>query len=147
MELNINIDEGTASTIKEVKILGNNNFSTQQLKSFIKSGPKYWFEVWSSKDIYNSSLLDQDIESLLKFYQDRGYAKVRLVSKQVNLSADKSDIFITISVSEGNLYKFGNTKAYGLDEFDSQIFKNIINFNLKPGSVFSEQTLKILNKV
>ena len=48
IELNINIDEGIASTIKEVKLLGNKNFSTRQLKSLIKSGPKYWFEVWSS---------------------------------------------------------------------------------------------------
>ena len=99
---------------KKLKILGNKSFSTRQLKSIIKSGPKYWFEVWSSKDIYNSSLLDQDIESLLKYYQDRGYAKVELVSKQVNLSSDKSDIFITISLSEGRLYQFGNTKVYGL---------------------------------
>ena len=114
LELDINIDEGAASTIKEVKILGNKSFTTRQLKSIIKSGPKYWFEVWSSKDIYNSSLLDQDIESLLKYYQDRGYAKVELVSKQVNLSSDKSDIFITISLSEGRLYQFGNTKVYGL---------------------------------
>ena len=142
VELAINIDEGTASTIKEVKILGNKNFSTRQLKSIIKSGPKYWFEVWSSKDIYNSSLLDQDIESLLKFYQDRGYAKVRLVSKQVNLSSDKSDIFITISISEGSLYQFGNTKLYGLEEFDSQIFKNVLNFNLKPGSIFSRANIE-----
>ena len=142
IELDINIDEGTASTIKEVKILGNKNFSTRQLKSLIKSGPKYWFEVWSSKDIYNSSLLDQDIESLLKFYQDSGYAKVKLVSKQVNLSSDKSDIFITISLSEGELYQFGNTKVYGLEEFDPQIFKNILSFNLKPGSTFSRANIE-----
>ena len=142
IELNINVDEGTASTIKEVKILGNKSISTRELKSIIKSGPKYWFEVWSSKDIYNSSLLDQDIESLLKFYQDRGYAKVRLVSKQVNLSSDKSDIFITVSLSEGNLYQFGNTKIYGLEKFDSQTFKGILNFNLKPGSIFSRASIE-----
>ena len=142
LELDINIDEGTASTIKEVKILGNKSFSTRQLKSIIKSGPKYWFEVWSSKDIYNSSLLDQDVESLLKYYQDRGYAKVKLVSKQVNLSSDKSDIFITISLSEGRLYQFGNTKVYGLEEFDSQLFKDILNFNLRPGSIFSRANIE-----
>ena len=142
LELDINIDEGTASTIKEVKILGNKSFSTRQLKSIIKSGPKYWFEVWSSKDIYNSSLLDQDIESLIKYYQDRGYAKVELVSKQVNLSSDKSDIFITISISEGRLYQFGNTKLYGLEEFDPQLFKNILNFNLRPGSTFSRANIE-----
>ena len=57
VELLVNIDEGTASTIKEVKIIGNKTISTRQLKSIIKSGPKYWFEVWSDKDIYNNSLL------------------------------------------------------------------------------------------
>ncbi len=137
IELSVNIDEGDASTIKEVRIIGNKNISNRQLKSIIKSGPKYWFQVWSDKDVYNNSLLDQDVEAILKYYQDRGYAKVRLVSKQVNLSPDKRDIYITISISEGGLYKFGKTSVYGIDDFDSQIIKNILNFNLKPGSSFS----------
>ena len=142
IELSVNIDEGTASTIKEVKIIGNNKISTRQLKSVIKSGPKYWFQVWSDKDVYNNSLLDQDVEAILKYYQDRGYAKVRLVSKQVNLSPDKRDIYITISISEGGLYKFGKTSVYGIDDFDSQIIKNILNFNLKPGSSFSRASIE-----
>tara|TARA_B100000674_G_scaffold448478_1_gene416903 strand:- start:118 stop:2454 length:2337 start_codon:yes stop_codon:yes gene_type:complete len=137
IELSVNIDEGDASTIKEVRIIGNKNISNRQLKSIIKSGPKYWFQVWSDKDVYNNSLLDQDVEAILKYYQDRGYAKVRLVSKQVNLSPDKRDIYITISISEGGLYKFGKTSVYGIDDFDSQTIKNILNFNLKPGSSFS----------
>ena len=129
VELSVNINEGEASTIKEVKIIGNKNFSTRQLKSIIKSGPKFWFEVWSDKDIYNNTLLDQDVESILKFYQDRGYAKVRLVSKQVNLSDDKKDIFITISISEGQQYQFGEITLYGLESFDSKTFEEILNFN------------------
>ncbi len=142
VELSVNIDEGDASTIKEVKIIGNKNISKRQLKSIIKSGPKYWFEVWSDKDVYNNSLLDQDVEAIIKYYQDRGYAKVRLVSKQVNLSPDKKDIYITISINEGGLYKFGKTSVYGIEDFDPQIIKNILNFNLKPGSSFSRASIE-----
>ena len=142
IELSVNIDEGTASTIKEVKIIGNNNISTRQLKSIIKSGPKYWFEVWSDKDIYNSSLLDQDVESILKYYQDRGYAQVRLVSKQVNLSPDKSDIYITISISEGGLYKFNKTTIFGVEDFDSQIIRDILSTYLQPGTSFSRASIE-----
>ena len=40
------------------------------------------------------------------------------------------------------MYKFGNTKLYGLEEFDSQIYKNILNFNLKPGSTFSRANVE-----
>ena len=128
IELSLDINEGDASTIKEIKILGNKTYSTRLLKSLIKSGPKYWFEVWSDKDIYNSTLLDQDIEVIRDYYLDRGYAKFKVVSKQVNLSPDKEDIYITLSLNEGNLYKFGKTTVYGLDNFDSNIFKNIINY-------------------
>ena len=142
VEIFVEIDEGEASTIKDIKIIGNKNFSNRQLMSIIKSGPKYWFEVWSDKDIYNNTQLDQDVESIIAYYQDRGYAKIRLVSKQVNLSPDKKDIYITISISEGNLYQFGNITAYGLDDFDSTIFKNLLDINLRPGSSFSRAKLE-----
>jgi len=144
--LSLNIDEGEASTIKEIKILGNKTYSTRLLKSLIKSGPKYWFEVWSDKDIYNSTLLDQDIEAIRDYYLNRGYAKFKIVSKQVNLSPNKEDIYITLSINEGNLFKFGKITVYGLDNFDSNIFSNIINYNLKPGSSFSRSNIEASKK-
>ena len=142
IQLSLLIDEGEASTIKEIKILGNKTYSTRVLKSLIKSGPKYWFEVWSDKDVYNSTLLDQDIEAIKDYYLNRGYAKFRVVSKQVNLSSDKEDIYITLSISEGNLYKFGKTTIYGLENFDSKIFTNIVNYNLTPGAFFSRARIE-----
>ena len=142
IELSLDINEGDASTIKEIKILGNKTYTTRLLKSLIKSGPKYWFEVWSDKDIYNSTLLDQDIEAIRDYYLDRGYAKFKIVSKQVNLSPDKEDIYITLSINEGNLYKFGKTTIYGLDNFDSNVFKNIINSNLNSDSFFSRSNIE-----
>ena len=45
VELNINVDEGSASTIKEIKIIGNKNFSTRQLNLLLSpvlnTGLKY----------------------------------------------------------------------------------------------------------
>ncbi len=142
IQLSLLIDEGEASTIKEIKILGNKTYSTRLLKSLVKSGPKYWFEVWSDKDVYNSTLLDQDIEAIRDYYLNRGYAKFRVVSKQVNLSSDKEDIYITLSISEGNLYKFGKTTIYGLENYDSELFTNVINYNLTPGTSFSRANIE-----
>ncbi len=142
VELSLFVDEGEASTIKEIKIIGNKTFSSRQLKSLIKSGPKYWFEVWSDKDIYNSTLLDQDIEAIRDYYLNRGFAKFRIVSKQVNLSPNKEDIFVTLSISEGNLYKFGKTIVYGLEGFDSELFTNVVNYNLSSGTSFSRAKIE-----
>ncbi len=142
MELSLTIEEGDASKIKDIKIIGNKSFSNRQINSLIKSGPKYWFEVWSDKDVYNSTTLDQDIESIQNYYQDRGYAQFKLVSKQVNLSSDKKDIYITISISEGDLFKFGTISLYGLEDFDQEIFKSILSTNLSPGDSFSRARLE-----
>ncbi len=142
VNLNVKINEGEASTIKEVKIIGNRSFSNRQIKSIIKSGPKYWFEFWSDKDIYNNTQLDQDIESIIQYYQNMGYAKVKIVSKQVNLSSDKKDIYITISIDEGKKYTFGNVSAMGLENFNDEIFKNILKFNLKPGTSFDRSKIE-----
>ena len=142
VNLNVKINEGEASTIKEVKIIGNRSLSTRQIKSMIKSGPKYWFEVWSDKDIYNNTQLDQDIESIIQLYQNMGYAKVEIVSKQVNLSSDKKDIYITISINEGKKYIFGSISAMGLENFSDEIFKNILKFNLKPGTSFNRSKIE-----
>ena len=146
IQLSLLIDEGEASTIKEVKILGNKTYSTRLLKSLIKSGPKYWFEVWSDKDVYNSTLLDQDIEAIRDYYLNRGYAKFRVVSKQVNLSSNKEDIYITLSINEGNLHKFGKTTIYGLEQFNPKIFTNIINNNLTPDTYFSREYIEVTKK-
>jgi outer membrane protein insertion porin family len=142
MQLSLVIDEGETSTIKEIKILGNKTYSTRLLKSLIKSGPKYWFEVWSDKDVYNSTTLDQDIEAIRDYYLNRGFAKFRVASKQVNLSSNKEDIYITLSISEGKLYKFGKTTIYGLEKFDPKTFTNIINYNLTPGTSFSRANIE-----
>ncbi|MEL0280423.1 MAG: outer membrane protein assembly factor BamA [Gammaproteobacteria bacterium] len=142
INLNVKINEGEASTIKEVKVIGNRSFSTRQIKSIIKSGPKYWFEIWSDKDIYNNTQLDQDIESIIQFYQNMGYAKVRIVSKQVNLSSDKKDIYITISIDEGKKYIFGSVSAMGLENFNDEIIKNTKKFNLKPGTSFNRSKIE-----
>ena len=142
IELSLVIDEGLASTIKEIKIIGNNKYSDRQLRSLIKSGPKYWFEVWSDKDIYNSTLLDQDIEAIRDYYFNRGYAKFDIVSKQVNLSPDKKNIYITLSINEGELYKFGTIKVYGLEKFPSETYAKVFDYNLKPGSIFSRSRIE-----
>ena len=47
-----------------------------------------------------------------------------------------------MSISEGNLYKFGKTTIYGLENFDSKIFTNIVNYNLTPDTSFSRANIE-----
>ena len=67
------INEGEASTIKKINIIGNKAFDNKRLLGIMKSGTKYFFEFWSSKDTYSSSILNADIAKIENYYFDRGY--------------------------------------------------------------------------
>ena len=55
---------------------------------------------WIEQDALKIDLLR--IESL---YHDNGYLKVRVLEPRITLDKNKEDIFITIQIEEGDLYK------------------------------------------
>ena len=63
-----------------------------------------WYSFLSNKNKYSKEKLQGDIENLESFYLDRGYLKFSIESSQVSVSKDKKDIFITLSISEGEQY-------------------------------------------
>jgi outer membrane protein insertion porin family len=136
------VDEGEASAIKEINIIGNKHFSSNKLLSVMSSGTKYFFEFWSSKDTYSSSVLRSDISKIENYYLNRGYVRFRILSNQVNLSNANKDIIITINVDEGEKYEFGDIKLYGNSVVDPEILKSNLTEIILPKQTFSRQKLQ-----
>ena len=135
------INEGEASTIKKINIIGNKAFDNKRLLGIMKSGTKYFFEFWSSKDTYSSSILNADIAKIENYYFDRGYIRFRILSNQVNLSNDNKDIIITINIEEGEKYEFGDMKVYGNSVIPSATIQKYISNIITPGQTFSRNRL------
>ena len=136
------VDEGDASGIKEINIIGNKAFSNNKILSVMSSGTKYFFEFWSSKDTYSSSVLRSDISKIENYYLNRGYIRFRILSNQVNLSNNNKDIIITINVDEGEKYEFGDIKLYGNSVVDPEIVKSNLTEIILPNQTFSRQRLQ-----
>ncbi|MGI9246231.1 MAG: POTRA domain-containing protein, partial [Steroidobacteraceae bacterium] len=62
---------------------------------------------------YSREELSGDIEKLRSHYLDRGYANMDVDSTQVAISPDKEDIFITLNVKEGDVYRVSDVKIAG----------------------------------
>ena len=75
--LELIIKEGDPSTIKEINIIGNKAYDNKTILGIMTSGTKYFFEFWSSKDTYSSSVLRSDITKIENYYFDRGYIRFR----------------------------------------------------------------------
>ncbi len=142
VSINLKINEGEASRIREINFIGNSVFSTKKLKSLMTSGTKYFFMFWSDKDVYSNSVLKTDISKIEEYYFNRGYIRFRVLSNQVNLSNNNKDIIITINIEEGNKYEFGDIKLYGNTVLDTSEVKKYISQVLLPKQTFSRRQIQ-----
>jgi len=130
IELKIIIDEGKSAKIKKVNIIGNELFSDEDLMRGFELKEGKWYSFLSNKDKYSKEKLEGDIENLESFYLDRGYLKFSIESSQVSVSKDKQDVFITLSISEGEQYKIDEVSVIGDVPLDEAIYNPILD-NLK----------------
>jgi outer membrane protein insertion porin family len=135
--LKIIISEGRVSRIKEIKLIGNHDFSSDELLPELALSSNTFVTYFTKKDQYSQAAMDASLESLRSFYLDRGYLKFNIVSSQVLLSPDKKDVFINIHVSEGPQYRFSGVSVVGKPILTQKKLDTLIQ--VKEGSVFSRK--------
>ncbi len=111
--INITIDEGRTARIRQINIIGNEVFNDSELLDQFQLGPGKWWSLFGSEDQYSRQKLSGDLESLRSYYLDRGYIKFRINSTQVEISPDRQDIYVTINISEGDVFTIKDIKLAG----------------------------------
>ncbi|HQS02677.1 MAG: outer membrane protein assembly factor BamA [Halothiobacillus sp. 20-53-49] len=109
----IDIYEGKPASIRQVRIVGNHDFSESQLLGELSMHPTSWWEFWSSADQYSKEKMSADLESLRAFYLNRGYLKFAVDSSQVTITPDRKQIDVVINISEGPRYKVSDVRFSG----------------------------------
>lgn len=135
--ISITISEGRVSRIKEIKIIGNHDFSQSELLPELSLSSSSIFTYFSKKDQYSKAAMDASLESLRSFYLDRGYLKFTIVSSQVLLAPDKKDVFINIHVEEGPQYHFSGYAIAGKTIVPKQQIDSLVE--VRAGDVFSRK--------
>ena len=113
VSITINVDEGPVAKIRRINIVGNKAFSNATLLSHFKLGTPTAFSFFTKNDLYSRNKLVGDLEQLTSFYENRGYLRFSIDSVQVELTPDKTGIYITINVSEGKQFKLRNISFSG----------------------------------
>jgi outer membrane protein insertion porin family len=139
VEININIKEGDRARIRQINIVGNTIYDDEDLLEIFQLRTPHWLSFIRQDDRYSREALQGDLESLRSYYMDRGYADFGLDSTQVAISPDKKDIFITINIVEGDLYKISDVKLAGeLIVPESALAPYV---QVRPGQIFSQRLL------
>jgi outer membrane protein insertion porin family len=139
VRVSIAIEEGDRAKIRQVNIVGNTSFEEDDIIADFELSTGNWMSFIRQNDRYSKEALEGDLERLRSYYMDRGFADFRTDDVQVAISPDKRDIFVTISVTEGDRYTISDVKLAGEIVVPEQDLKGLIL--TQPGETFSQAVL------
>jgi outer membrane protein insertion porin family len=139
VRVSIQIEEGDRAKIRQVNIVGNTSFSDEEITADFELSTGNWLSFIRKNDRYSREALEGDLEKLRSFYMDRGFADFRTDDVQVQISPDKRDIFVTISITEGDRYTISDVKLAGEMVVPADELRALIL--AQPGQIFSQALL------
>lgn len=141
VEIKLQIDEGNQAKIRALDIIGNEDFSTDELLSVFESkkAAAGW-AFWSRRGRYSRETLGSDFERLESFYRDRGYLRFTIEQARVSIDPDKRSVFINIIVSENDRYTISDLNFIGEKILSDDELRAAAA--LKTGEFYSELKIK-----
>ncbi len=135
--IKIDIEEGKSSGIRHINVVGNEDFSEEELlKQFELQHPSL-FSFYRNDDKYSREKFTGDLEKLESFYKDRGYVTFDIESTQVSITPDRSQVYISINVEEGDVYTVNEVGLIGeLGDLEPDALRSL--FVVEEGQTFSQ---------
>ena len=132
----ITVEEGKSAGIKQIAFVGNEVFDNKTLMNVMELKQPKLFGFLTGEHKYSREKLQGDLESIDSYYRDRGYVQFKIESTQVSMTPDRKEVYITISVSEGEKHTIKGVDLVGdLDDVNPSILKSLIL--VKPHQIYS----------
>ncbi len=135
VKITIDVNEGKRARIRQINVAGNTAFPDDELLEQFELKTPNWLSWYKSDDRYAREALSGDLEKLRSYYMDRGYANFGVTSTQVAIAPEKDDIFITVNVHEGDVFKVSEVKIAGNLVVPESELKRLIF--MRPGNTYS----------
>ena len=139
VKLDVRFIEGKPAKVVDINVIGNRHFSDEDIKDVFAVKESSWTRLLSKSDSYAKEKLAASLENLKALYQNDGYVRFTVDNAVLNISEDKRSVFIEISVSEGEQYKFGDTSFLGKPTFDTAELRKLVTF--APNEQYSQAKL------
>ena len=146
VKITLKISEGRVATIKRIAIIGAEPARLKILREQMSLSDKRGWRPFTRRNQYSKQKLEADLEAIRSYYLDRGFYKFELVTNTVEISANKQDIFLFITVNEGGRYVFGKSafELVGAREEEIEVDLDSLDslLTVVPGDSFSRKTVQ-----
>ncbi|WP_246792933.1 outer membrane protein assembly factor BamA [Burkholderia perseverans] len=134
------VAEGPSAKIRQINFIGNRTFKSSTLLDEMQLSTPNWFSWYTKNDLYSKEKLSGDLENVRSYYLNRGYLEFSIDSTQVSISPDRKDMYLTLTVHEGEPYTLSSVKLSGnLLDRDAELRKLV---KVKAGERFSAEKLQ-----
>ena len=137
--IDIDVSEGDTALIKQINIVGNQAFDEDDLLDEFESSTGGWLSFITKDNQYSRPRLGGDLESLRSYYLDRGYVNFKIDSTQVTITPDRRDIYITVNISEGDVYTISDIRLAGELVGETEAYFPLIR--LRRGEPFAREAI------
>jgi outer membrane protein insertion porin family len=133
----VDIKEGKRAKIEMINLVGDTKFKEKDVLETFELKTPNWLSWYKQDDRYSRESLTGDLEKLRSYYMDRGYANFQIESTQVTIAPEKDDMYITINVNEGDVFRVSDIKLAGTMVVpEEQLHKLLL---IHPGDIFSRK--------
>ena len=139
VKIKIDIKEGKRAKIREINLVGATRFKQSEILDTLELKMPNWLSWYKQDDRYSRETLQGDLEKVRNFYMDRGYANFTVESTQVAIAPEKDDIFITVNVQEGEVFKLSDIKLAGTFVVPKQELEGLVL--VQPGQTFDRKLI------
>jgi outer membrane protein insertion porin family len=137
VDIIVDIKEGKRAKIEQINIVGNTKFKEKDILDSFELKTPNWLSWYKQDDRYSRESLTGDLEKLRSYYMDRGYANFQIESTQVTIAPEKDDMYITVNVSEGEVFKVSEIKLAGTMVVPEAQLRRLLL--VKPGDTYSRK--------
>ncbi len=134
------VEPGKRLEIKEIDIVGNEEFSDKKLKKRLKPLKQDKWIKFFSKKVYKKEDFEEGKENLLAFYRKNGFSDARIISDSVyvyNYVKDLDGVGVKLIIEEGPQYKVRSVSWEGNTVYTDEQLTRALGF--ENGDIFNEE--------
>jgi outer membrane protein insertion porin family len=107
------IDESAKVRIARVTFVGNDNIASRDILRFMETRPASLLGFMQGTGGFQRSAFQTDLQRIRFLYYDRGYLDVQVFDPVLELGRDRSSLYVTIPIVEGDIYTVSDVSVSG----------------------------------
>jgi outer membrane protein insertion porin family len=107
------VNERAKVQVRRVHFIGNDHIPKEELLPFMQTQEGSFLAFLSSAGTYKEDAFQHDLQAIQAVYLERGYVNVKVGKPSIALSPDRTALFISVPIDEGEQYTIGKVDFSG----------------------------------